>query len=412
MTLSKPKAIGPGSMLGILSPASLAKAELVHRGIESLEQLGYRTRLMPHALDRGPLNYAGALEDRLADLHTAYADQEIDAILCTRGGWGCAELLPHLDRRLIQANNKALLGYSDLTSLHVWLQREMGRVSFQAPMVASDFAKDAGAPDLGTWASALTQTAPWTLGAEAGLRVLRPGSASGVLSGGCISIYAEALGTEFSAEARGGVLFLEDVGTKPYQWNRLLLHLRYAGLLDGVQGILFGDMHECVPPEEHALLEETLLYALRDFDGPIGIGLRSGHVARANITLPFGVEVLLEFEDVTNPRMHFCRSRRRRRRARLHPLSGTGSQGGGDADPHRSSAGHQTPTDGRRLLCDLQPAERRPRGHPQGTDHRHRRQDPIHRRRRIPPRRPRAGDRLRRHHRRALGHRYQGGWMG
>ncbi len=91
MSLTKPKAIGPGSMLGIVSPASQVKAELVEHGIATLERLGYRTRLMPHALDRGPLNYAGKLEDRLADLHAAYADPEVDAILCTRGGWGCAE---------------------------------------------------------------------------------------------------------------------------------------------------------------------------------------------------------------------------------------------------------------------------------------------------------------------------------
>jgi muramoyltetrapeptide carboxypeptidase len=305
MSLSKPRAIWSGSTFGIISPASLAKAELVQRGIAALETLGYRTKLMPHALDRGPLNYAGTLEHRLADLHAAYADPEVDAILCTRGGWGCAELLPHLDRRLIHANNKALLGYSDVTSLHVWLQREMGRVSFQAPMAASDFAKDTGAPDMFSWASALMQAEPWSMGPETGLRVLRAGTAAGVLSGGCISIYAEALGTDFSPQPRGGVLFLEDVGTKPYQWNRMLLHLRYAGLLDGVAGIVFGDMHECVPAEEHALLEETLLYALHDFEGPIGIGLCSGHVAGGNITLPFGVQVRLDFQDAANPRMHF-----------------------------------------------------------------------------------------------------------
>ncbi len=309
MSLTRPRAIGPGSTLGMISPASQVKPELVELGIAALERLGYSAKPMPHVLDRGPLNYAGTLEHRLADLHAAYADPEVDAILCTRGGWGCAELLPHLDRRLIHANHKALLGYSDVTSLHVWLQREMGRVSFQAPMAGSDFARDAGAPDMFSWASALTQSEPWSMGPESGLRVLRAGTgsgtASGVLSGGCISIYAEALGTDFAPEARGGVLFLEDVGTRPYQWNRMLLHLRYAGLLEGVTGIVFGDMHECVPAQEHALLEETLLYALSDFDGPIGIGLRSGHVAGGNITLPFGVQVSLDFQDAANPRMHF-----------------------------------------------------------------------------------------------------------
>ncbi len=219
---------------------------------------------------------------------------------------GAAELLPYLNAGLVSDNPKALLGYSDITSLHVWLQREANLVSFQAPMVASDFAKEEQI-DLASWTAALTQTQPWMLGAESGLRALRAGTAQGVLSGGCISIYAEALGTPYGAlpHAENTVLFFEDIGTKPYQWDRMLLHVRYAGLLDGVTGIVFGDMAECVAPEEFALIEGTLLYALRDFNGPIGIGLRSGHVAAGNVTLPWGVEVRLDFRDAANPQMNF-----------------------------------------------------------------------------------------------------------
>ena len=305
MSLTKPKALRPGSMLGLVTPASIARTELVQDGIAALNRKGYRTKLFPHALDGGPLNYAGTREDRVADLHAAFADPEVDGIICTRGGWGAAELLPLLDVGLIRANPKALLGYSDITSLHVWLQREAALVSFQAPMVASDFAK--GMPDIASWTAALTQDQPWTMGAEAGLRVLRPGMATGMLSGGCISIYTEALGTPYGALAHGGdtVLFFEDIGTKPYQWDRMLLHVRYAGLLERATGIVFGDMGQCVGPDEFALVEETILYSLRDFAGPIGIGLRSGHVDGGNVTLPLGVEVRLDFRDAANPQMNF-----------------------------------------------------------------------------------------------------------
>ncbi len=305
MSLTKPKAIGPGAMLGLVTPASIVRPELVQDGIAALHGMGYRTKLFAHALDAGPLNYAGGREDRVADLHAAFTDPEIDAIVCTRGGWGAAELLPLLDTGLVRANPKAFLGYSDITSLHIWLQREANLVSFQAPMVASDFAK--GLPDLVSWTAALTQDQPWTLGSEAGLRVLRPGIAKGTLSGGCISIFTEALGTPYGALAHAvdSILFFEDIGTKPYQWDRMLLHVRYAGLLERVRGIVFGDMAQCVAPEEFALVEETILYALRDFAGPIGIGLRSGHVDGGNITLPMGVEVELDFRDSANPQMNF-----------------------------------------------------------------------------------------------------------
>lgn len=304
MTTIEPKALRPGALIGIITPASIVKPELVERGIAQLAALGYRTRLFPHALDRGLLNYAGSVADRVADLHAAFADDEVDAILCARGGWGSAELLPWLDRALIAAHPKALIGYSDITSLHVWLRREIGLVTFHAPMLASDFAQADGV-DHASWHAALSSTAPWSLGSAAGLRVLRAGRAEGVLTGGCLSIYAEALGTAYAPLPAGGVLFLEDIGTRPYQWDRLLLHLRYAGLFRGVTGIVFGDMAQCCSAEEQSLLEETLRYALRNFAGPIAIGLRSGHVSGGNITLPLGVPVRLDLDDPANPQMHF-----------------------------------------------------------------------------------------------------------
>lgn len=283
MRTVKPRALKAGAMLGIVSPASLANAEAVARGVEALERLGYRTRVFPHALDRGPLNFAGRVEDRVEDLHGAFADPEVDGIVCTRGGWGCAELLPLLDRELIAANPKVFVGYSDVTSLHVWLRRDVGLVTFQGPMVASDWAKEVG-PDMGSWRAALEGAEEWAVP----VRVLREGTAEGVLTGGCLSIYGEAVGTPYAAEAEGGVLFLEDVGTKAYQWDRMLVHLRYGGMLEGVTGIVFGDMEQCGPGEE---IEGAILHSLRDFAGPVGIGLRSGHVSGGNVTLPFGVRV-------------------------------------------------------------------------------------------------------------------------
>ena len=302
--MAKPRALQAGSTLAVVSPASVANAETVAAGVRVLERLGYRVKVMPHALDRGPVNFAGTVVDRLSDLHEAFRDPGVDGILCTRGGWGCAELLPLLDKELICANPKALVGYSDVTTLHVWLRRECGLVSFQGPMVASDFSKDVG-PDRSSWMSALAATEPWSVGASSGLRVLQAGTAEGMLTGGCLSIYVEALGTPYAAQAEGGVLFLEDIGTKAWQWDRMLLHLKLAGMMEGVTGIVLGDMGSCGEPAEMAGIEAAIRHSLRWFEGPIGIGLRSGHVDGGNVTLPFGVKVRLEFEDAGNPRMHF-----------------------------------------------------------------------------------------------------------
>jgi muramoyltetrapeptide carboxypeptidase len=300
----KPRALHRGATLAVVSPASTPKADLVHRGIAHLHSLGYKTVLGPHALDRGPLYYAGTLDDRLSDLHAAFADPAIDGIICTRGGWGSAELLPHLDAALIRANLKAFIGYSDHTSLHVWLHNEANLTTFYGPMAAADFSREDGA-DLASWQGSLQDVKPWPLGIADGLRVLRQGVAHGRLTGGCLSIFTEALGTPYAPRIdHDSILFLEDIGTKPYQWDRMLLHLRYSGLLKRVTGIVFGDMRLCVPLEEEGYLERAILHALREFDGPIAIGLRSGHVERSNVTLPLGVSGTLDLAEAGNPRMH------------------------------------------------------------------------------------------------------------
>ena len=302
--LFKPRALRSGATLAVLSPASTPKPDLVERGMAHLKRLGYKPILSPHALDSGPLYYAGRLEDRLRDLHEAFANPEIDGIVCTRGGWGSAELLPHLDATLIRSNPKPFIGYSDHTSLHCWLHNETNLVTFYGPMVAADFSRDDGV-DLTSWQHSLTADNAWSVGEAEGLRILRSGQADGVVAGGCLSIFAEALGTPYAPRIeRGSILFLEDIGTKSYQWDRMLLHLRYAGVLEKVTGIVFGDMRQCVSSEEQDYLERAILHVLRDFDGPIAVGLRCGHVGTYNVTLPLGISARLDLSDARNPRMH------------------------------------------------------------------------------------------------------------
>ena len=288
----------------MVSPASTPKRELVEAGMERMRGMGYEPVLFPNALARGPLYYAGTVSQRVDDLHAAFADKTIDGIVCTRGGWGSAELLPLLDASLIRANAKVFVGYSDHTSLHVWMRKFAGMVIFHGPMGAADFSRADGV-DAASWNFALSSGEAWSVGSAEGLRVLKPGVAEGVFDGGCLSIYVEALGTAYAPVASDGILFLEDVGTKPYQWDRQLLHLKYAGMLEKVKGIVLGDMTQCVPAAEQELLEQAILHALRDFEGPVAIGLRSGHVAARNVTLPLGLRVRLDLSDEGNSRMDF-----------------------------------------------------------------------------------------------------------
>jgi muramoyltetrapeptide carboxypeptidase len=287
-----------GSSVAIVSPASAAKMDLVKAGAKRLMNFGYDPLEMPHALARGPLYYAGTTQQRVGDLHAAFADEQVDALLCTRGGWGSAELLPLLNTDLVRANPKVFAGYSDHTSLHVWLWNELRLRSFYAPMVAADWSKADGV-DERTWRAALHGEARWSVGAEDGLRTLRDGEATGRLLGGCLSILCAGLGTPWALRVdEPCVLFLEDIGAKPYQWDRMLQQLRFAGVLKQVRGIVFGDVSANVTEDETPLLEAACLHALEQFAGPVSIGLRSGHVESGNRTLPLGAWVKMNNDTI------------------------------------------------------------------------------------------------------------------
>jgi muramoyltetrapeptide carboxypeptidase len=147
--------------------------------------------------------------------------------------------------------------------------------------------------DLLSFAAALGGDA-YRLGSESGLRGLQPGEARGVLYGGCLSLLTASLGTPFAAQTEGKLLFLEDLAEKPYQIDRMLRQMKLAGKLDGVRGIIFGEMLDCHSPGAPAdLTERVILTVMEWFSGPIAYGLRSGHVSRSNVTLPFGVEAEL-----------------------------------------------------------------------------------------------------------------------
>ncbi|WP_263378443.1 S66 peptidase family protein [Granulicella paludicola] len=288
-----------GSRVAVVSPASHAKRELVEAGVDRLRVFGYEPVLMPHALSRGPLYYAGTAAERVVDLHAAFADDTIDGILCTRGGWGSAELLPLLDRDLICLHPKVFVGYSDHTSLHAWFWNECALPTFYAPMVAADWSKPDGV-DERTWRSALQGDDSWSVSKTDGVSILREGWAEGRLLGGCLSILCEALGTPWALKIEEPtILFLEDIGTKPYKWDRFLQHLIFAGALKNVRGIVLGDMSANIEPNEMALMEAACLHALRNFDGPITIGLNCGHVQRRNCSVPLGAWVTMNGTELT-----------------------------------------------------------------------------------------------------------------
>ena len=304
---AKPAVLPPplreGDTVRLISPASWFDPSKAQTGTDSLRKLGLQPQLGTHALARYGQYSAGTAEQRLDDLHEAFGDPSVKAIICNRGGYGSAEMLPGLDLDVIARHPKIFVACSDITSLESYIYDQTGLVVFHGPMAAGDFARPDGV-DTVSWQAALSRDKPWQLGPEAGLRTLKAGRAQGRFYGGCLSMLVASLGTPYEIQTAETILFLEDIGVKPYQVDRMLLQLRLAGKLADVRGIVFGPMLDCVQPgNPDELLDAVLLRVLADFPGPVATGLRSGHVLERNITVPIGVQSELDLTD--SPALRF-----------------------------------------------------------------------------------------------------------
>ncbi len=224
-----------------------------------------------------------------------FTRDDVRAVVCARGGYGANYLLGELDPAKIAGHPKIFVGYSDITTLLTCFCDAARFVTFHGPMVTKDFAHADGI-DLASWQAALTGLARWEITStdDSGAEGLVDGAAEGILYGGCLSILVASLGTPHEIRTNGTILFLEDVNAKPYQVDRMLMHLKLAGKLTGVQGIVFGEMLDCSQSKDQPYtLQEVILRIVGDLGIPIAYGLRSGHVTRKNITLPFGVRASL-----------------------------------------------------------------------------------------------------------------------
>jgi muramoyltetrapeptide carboxypeptidase len=290
----KPPALVPGSTIAVVAPASSAKAERIQRGCENLTQLDYR--VVEHTGQRKPEGYFSApLKVRLAELQDALIRPDVRGVFCTRGGYGSAELLESLKTARMK-RPRIFCGFSDLTSLHIFLWEKLHWVTFYGPLVAGGF--DAGANATGgfdpdTFMCSMTATnSGWSTPLRG--ETLSRGTAAGTLLGGCITLLETSIGTPWELDTRGSILLLEDRGLKPYQLDRMLLHLKQAGKFNGVKGIVLGEFPESEPPEGSTVtVSEVCKRILGPLRIPIVYGAPVGHTLRPMLTLPLGVSIRL-----------------------------------------------------------------------------------------------------------------------
>jgi len=294
MPRRKPPALQPGDKVGVVASASNIQRDLLEKGCQTLDRLGYQPFYFDTIFDQD-LYFAGSVQRRTRELEEMFANDDVHAILCARGGYGSNYLVNTLNPQTISSHPKIFVGYSDITTLLTCFADSAGFVTFHGPMVTKDFSNPDGV-DLPSFTAALTGLSQWELdlGPGSGVKPLVEGEAEGILYGGCLSMLVASLGTPHEIRTAGTILFMEDVAAKPYQIDRMLMQLRLAGKLSAVKGIVFGEMLDCLQTRDQGYtLEEVVLRVVGDLGVPIAFGLRSGHVSYRNITLPIGVRSAL-----------------------------------------------------------------------------------------------------------------------
>jgi muramoyltetrapeptide carboxypeptidase len=281
----------PGDRIGIAAPASPFDRDLFLQGIDIVKKMGFEV-VCPDDIFCREGYLAGTDEHRLALLHAYFADPEISAVWCARGGYGSMRLLPLLDPGIVYENPKPFIGCSDITALLNFLCHTCGIVTFHGPMITT--LPVAGKMSIDFIISALTQDRPLMLSAD-NPEVIVSGAATGLVTGGNLSTLSHLLGTPFFPDFSGAIVFLEDVGEKPYRLDRMLTQLIFSGHLDRAAGICLGSFHNCGQNDQ---VQGVLFNRLSSLAIPVAAGFPAGH-GMPSLTLPFGLEAVLDADEGT-----------------------------------------------------------------------------------------------------------------
>lgn len=295
----RPQRLRQGDTVGLVAPASaVTLPDQLDRAVHWITGMGLVPKLGAHVTERDGY-LAGTDAARAADVDAMFVDPEVRAIFAIRGGWGGARILPLLDWDAIAAHPKLLIGYSDNTALHCAIAARAGFPTLHAPNAASRWER---ASWESLWRIAFAGATP-VLGGETveaavgrPARALVPGTARGRLLGGNLTILSTLMGTGWLPDLAGAILLLEDINEEPYRIDRMLQHLRLAGVFDRVAGVVFGQCTRCDLPDpdyEGFTLDEVLHRHFADLQVPVVVGFDAGHVTD-QLCLPVGVRVELD----------------------------------------------------------------------------------------------------------------------
>lgn len=299
MKVIKPPRLKKGDTIGIITPASTPdNLERINEGVKYFERLGYRV-ILGKNVGKYFGYLAGTDEDRLEDLHSMFANKNVKAIFCARGGYGTIRLLDRINFNLIRKNPKIFVGYSDITALQLAIFRKTGLVTFSGPMAAVDFAGEVNSFTEEVFWRMVTSTKPFgKFKNPEGERIccLNKGKAKGILIGGNLSLVVSLIGTPYMPKLDKSILFLEEIEEKPYRIDRFFAQMKLAKIFDKVSGIIlcnFTDCEETDPSKKSLTLNDVIGDYFEKLNKPVVYNLVYGHINPKN-TIPIGIRASID----------------------------------------------------------------------------------------------------------------------
>jgi muramoyltetrapeptide carboxypeptidase len=278
-----------GDRVALVAPASSFPIEEVPAGVAELARLGLEAVYDESVFDKDRF-VAGSVETRVRAILTAWADPSIAALIAIRGGYGSAQLLPFLDPDVMVSARKALIGYSDITAILSFYQR-YGLTGIHGPMIDRRISKGPSAYDEDSFRRVMMSGDPAGDLKPAQLETLHGGTGTGILAGGTLTQLMASMGTPWDFDPpQGAVLFIEDIGERPYRIHRMLTQAAQAGIFVHATAVVFGEFPGCDEPGGDPAIRDVLRDFTRDFRGPVLFNFPSGHTAGPTWTLPFGVK--------------------------------------------------------------------------------------------------------------------------
>lgn len=303
-TSIKPARLREGDRVGLISPASATfLREELDIVVDAMRALGLIPQLAPHLFDRyGYL--AGHDADRAADVNRFFSDPAIAAIIPIQGGWGCSRILPYLDYKMIRRHPKILVGFSDLTALILAIYARTNLVTFHGPngltswrsLQTESFRNVLFAAQAVTYQNQKdSDDADRLMQVKNRIQTINPGQTRGKLIGGNLTILSTLVGTPYLPDLQGAILFVEDVGESIYRIDRLLTHLKLAGVFNRLAGFIFGQCIRCPPDSDYGslTLEEVVWDCIKPLKIPAWYNAQIGHLENM-LTLPIGIEVEID----------------------------------------------------------------------------------------------------------------------